>query len=70
MEFKNMGIGGVNFFIHSDPLIQIQEPDPAYRPFLGKTYKNSQNIPVNIHLELGHIPEIKNLTKNGIPWLW
>lgn len=74
-----MEIGGVNFSISvssKTPYI-LQEHDSIYQPFLKKTKANkSENktgeaIDINIHLQLGNLPDTGKMTKifdSGQSW--
>jgi hypothetical protein len=68
-----MEIGGLHFAISGKASNMLQEPDPAYRSFLGKANNHLGHRPADIRicLELEGMPDTENLEKlfdSGQSW--
>ena len=69
---STLGIAGVNFVIHGDPSIILEEKDPAYQHFFTKKNDSAQAIHLEITLELTAFPSIGRLIKifdSGQSWM-
>jgi hypothetical protein len=72
-DFTHMEIGGLHFAISSKISDTLQQPEPAYRSFLGKVKNHPGRRPADIliRLQLGGMPDTENLQKifdSGQSW--
>lgn len=62
-HLTNIGIGGVNLGLWCREECQLNEPDSAYREFLGSTAGGPVAIDMRVSIELGNMPSMSGLRK-------